>query len=265
MNGSEVGDGTEVLDESATTDATEAVEELPPLLEDENDGDPFEEEDSRLSLFEGDEGRLSLDQRRTLVALLKNRYISPARHPLEWRTLLESEALFRGRLNEVFLELHVDHNYEVAFKRQARPESGRAFPTLLLDIAYTREETILLVFLRTRLRSERAGGAQNVVVDHDELLEYVASFRPAHATDHAGDGARTERAIEKLLAAKILLRSTDPKRHRLSPVLEVLLPLERLQELLAWLVTQTARENDAPEAAASDGVDDGSDEKDGDA
>ncbi|NQX27801.1 DUF4194 domain-containing protein [Microbacteriaceae bacterium VKM Ac-2854] len=233
--------------------------DLPDLLDDDAAGDPFEEEDSRLSLFEGDEGRLSLDQRRTMVALLKNRYISPTRHPVEWRTLLADETLFRGRLNELFLELHVDPNYEVAFKRQARPESGRAFPTLLHDVSYTREETILLVFLRTRLRSERAGGAQNVVVDHDELVEHVAHFRPAHATDLAGDRARTERAIEKLLAAKILLRSTDPKRHRLSPVLEVLLPLDRLQELLAWLVTQTAAENAADALPADE-----TESKDGD-
>lgn len=243
-------------DDAATIDTVD-VEPLPDLLDDDTAGDPFEEEDSRLSLFEGDEGRLSLDQRRTLVALLKNRYIGPSRHPVEWRTLLESESLFRGRLNEMFLELQIDLGYEVAFKRQARPESGRPFPTLLHDVSYTREETILLVFLRTRLRSERAGGAQNVVVDHDELVEYVATFRPAHATDLAGDRARTERAIEKLLAAKILLRSTDPKRHRLSPVLEVLLPLERLNELLEWLVTQTAAEAESPTAT--------NDRKDGDA
>jgi hypothetical protein len=47
-------------------------------------GDPHGEMDepTSLSLFEGDEGHLMLDQRRTLVALLKHRYISAALHPV---------------------------------------------------------------------------------------------------------------------------------------------------------------------------------------
>jgi hypothetical protein len=226
------------------------------------------------ALFEGDEGRLDAAQRRALVALLKHRYVSPALQPAEWRTILESEALLGSRLNELFLELQVDRSAEVAFKRQAGSESGRRpFPTLLHDTSYSREETILLVYLRTRLRTELANGARAAIVEHDELLGFVASFRPEHATDRARDDGRVERAIEKLLTARVLLRTKDARRHRIASVVETLLPLERLQELLEWLETQTPtadapqseQEPDTPSgpgAVATDGDDDAEPDED---
>lgn len=210
-------------------------------------------DDDSFALFEGDEGRLDAAQRRALVALLKHRYVSPALQPAEWRTVLESESLLRSRLNELFLELEVDRSAEVAFKRQAGSESGRRpFPTLLHDTSYSREETILLVYLRTRLRTELANGARAAIVEHDELLGFVASFRPEHATDRARDDGRVERAIDKLLTARVLLRTKDARRHRIASVVETLLPLERLQELLEWLETQTAAVDPASEQPRPD-------------
>jgi len=195
------------------------------------------DEPTSLSLFEGDEGHLTLDQRRTLVSLLKHRYISAALHPQEWRALLDCELLMKSRLNDMFLDLHVDRVRQIAFKRQAVPEGGgRPFPTLLRDSSYSREETILLVFLRQRFRSEQSAGATDVLVDADELAAAVIPFRPEHATDRAGDARRTENAIEGLRKAGILLRTSDPQRFRVAPVIEVLLPLPRVAELLDWLL-----------------------------
>lgn len=204
-----------------------------------------------LSLFEGDEGRLGAAQRRTLVTLLRSRYLSRAAHPQEWRTLLESETLLRSRLNELFLELHIDHTYEVAYKRQAQPEEGGRFPTLLRDTAYTREETILLVFLRGRLRTERAGGAESVFVGRAEMLEYISQFRPAYATDRSGDARKAEKAVDNLIRSAILLKSDDPDRLRIAPVIEVLLSLERLGELLEWL--QASNGEMGPDAPGGEG------------
>lgn len=221
-------------------------------------------DDDSFALFEGDEGRLDAAQRRALVALLKHRYVSPALQPAEWRTVLESESLLRSRLNELFLELEVDRSAEVAFKRQAGSESGRRpFPTLLHDTSYSREETILLVYLRTRLRTELANGARAAIVEHDELLGFVASFRPEHATDRARDDGRVERAIDKLLTARVLLRTKDARRHRIASVVETLLPLERLQELLEWLETQTATVDPSSEQPRPDADADSDDESDG--
>ncbi|WP_133161126.1 DUF4194 domain-containing protein [Microterricola pindariensis] len=199
------------------------------------DEDSTPAEGESVSLFEGDEGGLSAAQRRTLVLLLKHRYISAADHPAAWRTLLASTSRIKSRLNDLFLDLHVDKHYEVAFKRQAHGEGGAVFPTVLHDTSYTREETILLVVLRQRFRSDRASGHEFVIVDRDNLLEKVAHFRPAHATNRSGDAKKASAAIEALAKAHVLLRTSDPDRFRIAPVIEVLLPVQRLAELLDWL------------------------------
>jgi hypothetical protein len=140
----------------------------------------------------------------------------------------------------------------VAFKRQAQSDDATRFPTLLYDQAYTREETILLVLLRQRFRSERAGGGDDVLVDRDELLDHVAQFRPVHATDRSGDGRKAEAAIDNLRKARLLLKTADEHRLRVSPVIEVLLPLPRLAELLEWLTIRTNLDNRADQLAAED-------------
>ncbi|WP_112267956.1 DUF4194 domain-containing protein [Lentzea terrae] len=202
--------------------------------------DEFLEEDgsdsSTLALFDGDTGGLSLGQRRALVALMKNRFISSSLNPAEWRAIREDPAPIKARLNDMFLDLHVDLSYEVAFKRQAASDSGtREFPTLLHDTQYTREETIALVFLRHRFQNERASGHEDVTIERDDLITHIASFRPSHATDRSGDRSRTDKAVENLMKAKVLSRTNDSARLRISPVIAVLLPLPRLHELWEWL------------------------------
>jgi len=222
---------------------------------DDRAADPTAEGEAQsLSLFEGDEGGLTVEQRKTLVLLLKHRYISASLQPAEWRTLLDSQSLLKSRLNDVFLDLHVDLHYEVAFKRQAVAEGGDRFPTLLHDVSYTREETILLVLLRQRFRSERADGHDLVIVDRDNLVDNVAHFRPEHATDRSGDARKSAAAVDSLAKARVLLKTSDPDRFRISAVIEVLLPVERLGELLEWLVEQNGEDPPDPADAPDAGV-----------
>lgn len=246
---------THELTDEVTDDVTDDVtDEWTAEHADDETGDVErgtpEEESASFSLFEGDEGGLTVEQRRTLVLLLKHRYISAALQPAEWRTLLDSQSLLKSRLNDVFLDLHVDLHYEVAFKRQAVAEGGDRFPTLLHDVSYTREETILLVLLRQRFRSERANGHDIVIVDRDNLVDNVAHFRPEHATDRWGDARKAAAAVDSLAKARVLLKTSDPDRFRISAVIEVLLPVDRLNELLAWLVAQNGEENSEPRLEA---------------
>jgi hypothetical protein len=190
-----------------------------------------------LSLFEGDEGSLTYEQRCALVFLLKHRYISAEQHPAEWRIVIDAQVLLRSRLNDMFLDLRIDPHAQIAFKRQAVPEGDSRFPTLLHDIAHTREETILLIFLRQRFRSERSDGADAVLVDREELLDAVTRFRPPDANDRSGDARRVENAIVSLQRSGMLIKTADEQRLRVAPVIEVLLPLPRLQELLDTLLT----------------------------
>ncbi|KRE96319.1 hypothetical protein ASG76_04645 [Nocardioides sp. Soil774] len=211
------------------------------------DEDPDEQEDlASVSLWEGDEGGLEHAQRHALVTLLKQRFISARTHPRDWRVLVEHERVIRGRLNDLFLDLLLDRSREVAWKRQATSETGSRFPTLLYDAAWTREETLVLVHLRDRLRAGLAGGDSRVYVDRDDVVDYIESFRPAHATDEAGDEKRARNAVTSIVKAGLLIGAPGDERYEISEAVEPLLPLELLQELLEALRRANGGE---PEAA----------------
>lgn len=220
--------------------------DLEPGLEPDLDATDEPVDDGSVSLFEGDEGGLEYAQRRTLVALLKQRFISARTHPRDWPVLVEHERVLRSRLNDLFLDLAVDRAREVAWKRQATSETGSRFPTLLYDAAWSREETLVLVHLRDRLRAGLAGGDARVFIDREDIVDYVASFRPAHATDEAGDEKRARNAVVSVVKSGLLIGSAGDDRYEISEAVEPLLPLELLQELLEAL--QRANGTEAPPA-----------------
>ncbi len=193
------------------------------------------DDETSVSLFEGDEGGLEFAQRHALVTLLKQRFISARTHPRDWQVLVEHERVLRSRLNDLFLDLAIDPAREVAWKRQAVSETASRFPTLLHDTAWSREETLVLVHLRDRLRAGLAGGDARVFVDRDDVLEYVASYRPPHATDEAGDEKRARNAVTSIVKAGLLIATGSEDRFEVSEAVEPLLPLELLQELLEAL------------------------------
>ncbi|MGZ4450181.1 MAG: DUF4194 domain-containing protein [Nocardioides sp.] len=228
---------------------TTAPDDLADDLAEDLAEDLYDEEPASVSLFEGDEGGLDLAERRALVALLKQRFISARTHPQDWRALLDSEQVIASRLNDLFLELQVDRVREVAWKRQAVSETGQKFPTLLYDIAWTREETIVLVHLRDRYRAATAAGEERVHVDREDVVEYVAGFRPAHATDVSGDEKRARNAVAAVNKAGLLIGSPTDHRFEVSEAIESLLPVDRLRELLASL-----RQLNDPDAAPEEGL-----------
>jgi hypothetical protein len=211
---------------------------------DEDDFDVVD--DTSVSLFEGDEGGLEYGQRHALVTLLKQRFISARTHPRDWRVLVEHERVLRSRLNDLFLDLQIDRAREVAWKRQATSETGSRFPTLLYDAAWSREETLVLVHLRDRLRAGLASGDSRVFIDREDIVEYVASFRPGHATDEAGDEKRARNAVLSVVKAGLLIGAAGDERYEISEAVEPLIPLELLQELLEALQRANGTEQQAP-------------------
>lgn len=215
-----------------------------------------------VSLFEGDEGGLEYAQRHALVTLLKQRFISARTHPRDWQVLVEHERIIRSRLNDLFLDLQVDRGREVAWKRQASAEGGGRFPTVLYDAAWSREETLVLIHLRDRLRASLSTGDARAFIDRQDILDYVASFRPPHATDVAGDEKRARNAVASINKAGLLISTGSEERFEISEAVEPLLPLELLRELLEAL--QRANGDDAaPEEAPVDLFEDepGSDDR----
>lgn len=201
--------------------------------------DPMDDVDSPGPLFDGDQGVLAAPVRRTLVSLLKKRYIAADRNPVDWRVLLANRGVLESRLNDVFIELVVDTERGVAYKRHAHPDEGTVpFPTVLHDQSYSRDETILLVHLRMLLRGRNVGDTA-VFVDRDELMAEIANYRPADATNQVRDEKAARAAIDSLVRLDLLIDSGDGQRYQVAPIVEVLMSLQRLNELSGWLRGQT--------------------------
>lgn len=193
-------------------------------------------------LFVGDTGQLPLDVRNTFVTLLKKRYISADRHPREWQIVLANEPALRTRFNDMFLDLIIDRSYEVAYKRQAQPEGGHRFPTVLHDLAYGREETILLVHLRRLIRSSQKAGDDAVFVDRADLIHEIGTYRPSHTTNHVASDKAADNAVASMVKADLLLKTAEKDRYRISSIIEVLLPVDRIKDLHDWLQSQNTGE-----------------------
>jgi hypothetical protein len=157
-----------------------------------------------------------------------------------WRVLTENRVALESHFNDMFLQLVVDRDYGLAYKRQAMPDGGRAFPTLLHDLPYTREQTVLMIHLRGVFRSATSAGEEAVFVDARDLVEEAASYWPASTTNHVDAERAAERAVESLAKSDILLPTAEQGRYRISPVIEVLLPVGRLQELAESLTRRQA-------------------------
>jgi Domain of unknown function (DUF4194) len=210
-----------------------------------NSGEPTEDEGC--SLFEGDLGQLTVEVRRVLVTVLKKRYVSAERDPDVWRILMENRTALETRLNDMFLQLIVNRDYGVAYKRQAMPDGGGTFPTLLHNAAYSREQTILMVHLRGVFRSGLSDGAEAVFVDSQELIGEVANYLPEGTTNKVDADRAAQRAVEALYKSDILLQTPEAGRYRISPIIEVLLPVGRLQELAESLSQSWASPGDEPD------------------
>jgi Domain of unknown function (DUF4194) len=237
-------------------------EDLHEDLHEDRDESPLEDGDGEggvpaetasVSLFEGDEGGLEQVVRRALVTLLKQRFISARTHPRVWRVLTEHERVLRSRLNDLFLDLQVDRVREVAWKRQAVPEAGDRFPTLLHDTAWSREETVVLVHLRDRFRAAATAGEGRAYVDREDVVDHVVGFTPPHATDLSGAERRARSAVASVAKSGLLIGAPTDDRFEISEAVESLLPLELLTVLLAEL----RRGNEPAPARPEEGLFDG--------
>src|SRR5260370_37867042 len=121
-------------------------------------------------LFAGDIGELPLDTRRVLAQLLAGPSLDGRRHSKLWPALIRDEHLIRGRLCELFLELAIDRDLQVAFTRRAEVGDLEA-PVLLRAAQLTFLDSVLVLFLRQRLTGadaqvHRAGVSTEAMFQH---------------------------------------------------------------------------------------------------
>ena len=188
------------------------------------------EQDSTQELYYGDSGELSLDARRALVQLLAGPSLDGQRHSRLWLILVRDEAAIRSRLSELFLQLVIDRDLQVAFTRQA--ETGDLeVPRLLRRANLTFLDSILMLHLRQRLTQAEAHGDRGVV-STDEIVEFLGVYEQAGNTDRALFQKRIHASIEKIKKHSILrkLRSSED-RFEISPTLKLLFSAEEIQTL----------------------------------
>lgn len=191
---------------------------------------PEDAEAAPVKLFEGDSGELELETRRVLVQLLAGPSLDGRRHVKLWPVLVRDEALVRRRLSELFLELVMDLDLQVAFTRQA-DAGDLETPVLLRRAQLTFLDSIMLLYLRHRLTQADAQG-ERAVISVDEIVEHMSVYERSTNTDRAGFNKRIQASIEKIKTHSILqkIRSSED-RFEISPTLKLLFSAEAIQSL----------------------------------
>lgn len=189
-----------------------------------------EAEEIERGLYRGDRGELPLDTRRVLVQLLSGPSLDAERHSGLWPILVRDEASIRSRLSELFLELVIDRDLQVAFTRQA-DAGDLEVPRLLRRANLTFLDSILLLHLRQRLTQAESHG-DRAVISIDEIVEFLRVYEQAGSTDRALFEKRIRASIEKVKKHSILrkIRSSDD-RYEISPTLKLLFSAEEIQAL----------------------------------
>jgi hypothetical protein len=207
-----------------------------------------------VKLFAGDSGELEQETRRVLVQLLAGPSLDGRRHPKLWPVLVRDEALIRRRLSELFLDLVMDADLQVAFTRQA-DAGDLEMPVLLRRAQLTFLDSIMLLHLRQRLTQADAQG-ERAVISVDEIVEHMSVYERSTNTDRAGFNKRIQASIEKIKTHSILqkIRSSED-RYEISPTLKLLFSAEAIQAL-----TRTYQRMAAGEAVTPAPISDPDDE-----
>lgn len=214
-----------------------------------------EGQDRATGYFPGDAGALPLDTRRVLVQLLTGPFIDGRRHRRVWPVLLRDEAIIRSRLAELFLELVIDPDQEVAFTRQLELDE-QDVPRLLRRVRLTFIESVLLLYLRQELL-QATGSGERAVISTADIEEHLLAYERVSNLDRANFQRRSQRAIDKMTEHNLLQKiGGSDERYEISPTLKLLFTAEDVQRLTqlyeAMAAGRDVRAGSHGEVAAAD-------------
>lgn len=181
-------------------------------------------------LWPGDTGTLREPSRRALVQLLRGPYMSADRHPAVWGALLNDEAEIRSRLADLFLDLVVDAEAQVAFVRNVVHDDTDT-PKVVRTVGLTFMDTAMLLHLRQVLL--RSGGGERTIVGQDEVADQLGAYRTATDADPAGFAKRINASWQKLINYGILARTSTEGRYEISPVLRLIFGADQIAAVQA--------------------------------
>lgn len=189
-----------------------------------------EEGSAGADLYPGDTGQLPEEARRVLAQLLAGPSLDAKRHSRLWSALRQHEVIVRSRLAELFLDLVVDPDLEVAFTRQA--DTGEMeTPKLLRQAPLTFLQSVLLLYLR-QLLAEAGARGERALVSGEEVMEHMKLYEPEGNTDRAGFEKRIRAAIEKAKDHSLIspIRGSED-RYEISPTLKLLFSADEVAAL----------------------------------
>ncbi|WP_062522753.1 DUF4194 domain-containing protein [Demequina silvatica] len=184
---------------------------------------------ARPELWPGDTGTLTDGSRRALLSLVRGPYLSRDREPANWAALLADEPAIRSRLNDLFLDLVLDTDAEVAFVRGVAGEGNDA-PVAVRSESLSYLDTVMLLALRQRLIHDEGHG--RVMVGQDELYEELQVFRTPDR-DESDFTKRLNSSWAKMLNKLRVLHAVEDGRAEISPVVRLLIDADRVRELRA--------------------------------
>jgi hypothetical protein len=171
--------------------------------------------------------RLPEPARRAMVSLLMNRYISRTRNRAAWEGTVAYESDVRARLDEMYLDLILDREAEVAFKRQ---QDGDDVPRMLRrEKALTRDASFVLIFLRREYAFADPDDGP-VVISRDQISEFLRAYREDGDSDDARFSRRVDAAINALIKPWQILEP-DPAVDYLFTISPVVVPLVGVDEM----------------------------------
>jgi hypothetical protein len=211
------------------------------------------EEETLLS-FEGltpsDRGRLPEATRKVLVQLLRGPYVSEERHSKNWAVLLGAEDDIRERLGDLFLELVVDTDANLAFVRNMESDEVE-LPRVIRSNRLTLIDTALVLFLRERLLNAEATG-RRVFVGREDIVDQMSVYRTLSQIDEAGFTKKVRASLEKMKNQSVLLPTAEEDRFEISPILRLVFDADQVIAVtkeLRRLVAEGARDAEYTEDA----------------
>lgn len=201
--------------------------------------------------FEGDTGTLPQETRRTLVQLLAGPVVDGQRHPKVWSVVVRDEAVLRSRLHDLYLELVLDRDHQVAFLRQVVSDQVDV-PILLRRNTLSFIETALLLFLRLRLTESDSQG-ERAVLSLQEMLEHLKVYERSDNVDQARFTRQCESAVEKAKKLGLLRKlAGSNERMEVSPALKLIFPAEEIERLTRAYDNASKHEGVALEGGVGD-------------
>jgi hypothetical protein len=153
-------------------------------------------------------------------------YLAAESDPDTWRALLTNEDVVRERLADLYLDLVVDADAQVAFVRDVPAPDA---PRVVREVALTFLDTALLLHLRALLLDSPDG---RVAISRDEAADHLAMYR-RRGGGSPMDFTRQLDATWARLTESGMLEPLGGDRCMVSPVLRTVFGADQVAALSA--------------------------------